>query len=67
MAQIRTRKPRGIIRKLDPSDPRNPNHPCHDVQWDELAEAIGRMLARQDYVQSQRGNDHGDEDDGGLR
>jgi hypothetical protein len=25
------------------------------------------MLARQDYAQSQRGNDHGDEDGGGLR
>ena len=67
MAEIGTRKPRGIIRTLDPSDPRNPNHPCHDDQWDELAEAIGRMLARQDYAQSQRGSDHGDEDGGGLR
>jgi hypothetical protein len=67
MARIKTRKPRGSIRTLDPSDPRNPNHPCHDGQWDELAEAIGRMLARQDYAQSQRGNDNGDEDGGGLR
>jgi hypothetical protein len=67
MARIKTRKPRGSIRPLDPSDPRNPNHPCHDGQWDEFAEAIGRMLARQDYARSQRGNDHGDEDGGGLR
>jgi hypothetical protein len=47
MAEIR--KPRGIIRTLDPSDPRNPNHPSHDEQWLELAGALGRAMADRDF------------------
>jgi hypothetical protein len=41
--------PTGIVRPLDPSDPKNLNHPCHDQQWLELARAIGRSLARKQY------------------
>jgi hypothetical protein len=48
----------GGIRPLDPDDPRNPDHACHDGQWDELAIAIGRSIARKQYEREQheRGN-----------
>jgi hypothetical protein len=40
--------------QLNPIDPRNINHPCHDEQWDELARAIGRAIGRAQYER-----DHG--------
>jgi hypothetical protein len=49
MAEIGTRKPRGIIRKLDPGDRRNPSHPSHDEQWLELARELGRAVADRDW------------------
>ena len=48
----------GQVRPLDPDDPRNLDHPSHDEQWMELARAIGRSIARDQYArdQQQRGN-----------
>jgi hypothetical protein len=47
----------GIIIGLpDPSDPRNPNHKCHDDQWMEVARAIGRAMAREQFAK-----DHADD------
>jgi hypothetical protein len=43
------RKSKGFIRSLDPSDPRNPDHPSHEKQWLELAAALGRMMADADW------------------
>jgi hypothetical protein len=43
------RKPRGIVRRLDPSDPRSLDHPCHNEQWLELARALGRAMADEDF------------------
>jgi hypothetical protein len=40
----RPRKP-GILVPLDPSDPRNPDHLCHDEQRRELARELGRAQA----------------------
>jgi hypothetical protein len=51
---ICVRKPKGVVRQLDPSDPRNPSHKSHDEHWDELARAIGRFLADQDFERLQR-------------
>jgi hypothetical protein len=39
----------GIIRPLAPDDPRDLNHPCHREQWLELARAIGRLEAREEF------------------
>ena len=36
-------------RKVNPIDPRNIGHPCHDEQWLELARALGRMEAEEEY------------------
>jgi hypothetical protein len=40
----------GGVRHLDPDDRRNLDHPCHDEQFLELARAIGREMARQQYA-----------------
>jgi hypothetical protein len=45
------KRPKGIIRPLDPSDPRSIDHPSHKEQWLELARAIGRMEAREEFEQ----------------
>jgi hypothetical protein len=45
MAKQRKPKPLGIVRKLDPADPRSLDHPSHREQWLELARALGRSLA----------------------
>jgi hypothetical protein len=39
----------GIVRPLDPSDERSVDHPCHREQWLELARAIGRLEAREEF------------------
>jgi hypothetical protein len=39
------------VRDLPADDPRNIHHPCHREQWLELARAIGRMEARQEFEQ----------------
>ena len=44
---------KGTIRPLPSDDPRNPNHPSHDDQWDELALAIVREMAREQYAKDQ--------------
>jgi hypothetical protein len=44
----------GRVRPLDPTDPRSLDHASHDVQWDELARAIGRAIGRAQYEK-----DHG--------
>jgi hypothetical protein len=41
------------IAPLDPSDPRSLDHPSHKEQWLELARALGRMEAREEYERSQ--------------
>jgi hypothetical protein len=38
----------GIVRELDPSDPRSLAHPSHREQWLELARALGRAAAREE-------------------
>jgi hypothetical protein len=43
-------KPKGVVRQLPAGDPRDINHPSHREQWDALAEAIGRMAAREDFA-----------------
>jgi hypothetical protein len=54
----------GIIIGLpDPSDPRNPNHPSHDEQWMEVARAIGRAMAREQFA---RENDEKPQQDCGA-
>jgi hypothetical protein len=45
----------GIIRELDPADPRNLNHPSHREQLLELARAMGRAEA--DYELEQQRTD----------
>src|SRR5262249_17794425 len=42
--------PNAIMHRLDPSDPRSPDHPCHREQWLELARSVGRALADQDWA-----------------
>lgn len=44
------RKPlTAIMRPLDPSDPRSLEHPSHRERCLEFAEAIGRLLARNEW------------------
>jgi hypothetical protein len=38
-----------IIRDVNPISPRHIHHPIHDEQWLELARALGRMEAREEY------------------
>jgi hypothetical protein len=45
----RIRFDRGIVRPLDPNDPRNLDDPSHKEQWLEFARAIGRMEAREEF------------------
>jgi hypothetical protein len=47
--KAKRRKSVAIMRPLDPSDPRSPDHPCHEEQWLALAGAIGRSLAKMDF------------------
>ena len=41
--------PRAIIRPLDRTDLRNPDHPSHREQWLELARSIARDLADKEW------------------
>jgi hypothetical protein len=41
---------RGTIRPLDHSDPRSLYHPSHKEQWLEMARALGRLEAREEYA-----------------
>ncbi|SHG69348.1 hypothetical protein [Bradyrhizobium erythrophlei] len=43
-------KKQGTVRRLDPSDERSPDHPCHKKQWLELARVLGRLEAREEYA-----------------
>ena len=45
----RIRRQKGVIRPLNPADPRSLDHPSHDEQWLELARALGRSMARAQY------------------
>jgi hypothetical protein len=45
---------KGTVRPLDPTDPRNLNHPSHKEQWLELARAMGRAEARDEFELRQR-------------
>jgi len=51
----------GIVRSLDPTDPRSLDHPSHREQWLELARTLGRLEAREEYERlhryRQRGTD----------
>jgi hypothetical protein len=49
----------GIIRQLAADDPRDLTHPCHREQWLELARAIGRLEAREEFklLQGAKSND----------
>src|SRR5262249_22008054 len=52
LRMAKKRKPAtGVIRPLDPSDPRSWDHPCHQEQWLKLAEELGRALARRHYAE----------------
>lgn len=46
---------KGVVRPLDVSDPRNPDHPSHTRQWLELAAALGRMMADIEYDRLHKG------------
>jgi hypothetical protein len=60
MVRSRIKKLAGIIRKLPPDDPRNPDHPMHRDKWLELARALGRAMADHDWNRM-----HADEENGG--
>ena len=47
-------KKQGTVRALDSSDPRSLDHPSHKAQWLELARAIGRFEAREEYAMIQQ-------------
>jgi hypothetical protein len=49
----------GIVRSLDPTDPRNLDHPSHREQWLELARALGRLEAREEYERLHRYRQNG--------
>jgi hypothetical protein len=55
------------VRKLDPSDPRSPEHPSHDEQFRELARAVGRALARRDWERAHNGKIERTSSDEGSR
>lgn len=40
-----------ILRPLDESDPRNPEHPAHREKWLEIFGAFGRAIADRDWYQ----------------
>lgn len=48
--RTRTSRPKGIVRPLDPDDPRSLSHPSHKEQLLELARALGRMEAREEFA-----------------
>ena len=50
------RKIRAVIRPLDSSDPRNLSHPRHREAWLQLADAIGRLEAREELRLRQQGD-----------
>jgi hypothetical protein len=64
MHRKRIEKPKVIVRRLDPDDPRNLNHPSHREQWLELARAIGWMETREEI---KHGAGHGKNDAGVVR
>jgi hypothetical protein len=49
MSPIRQRKRPGIVRLLDPADPRSVDHPSHSEQLLELVRALGRAAADRDF------------------
>jgi hypothetical protein len=52
---VRRRSSKAVIRPLDPSDPRNLDHPSHKEQWLALARALGRLDARRDFEALRKG------------
>jgi len=46
--------PAGVIRPVNPSDPRGLNHPAHRERWLEYARSIGRAMADQAFEKHQR-------------
>jgi len=59
----------GKIRPLPDDDLRNPAHPIHEQQWLELAAALGRMAADEDWDRlhnrTMNGREDGKAKDGG--
>jgi hypothetical protein len=49
------RRPPDVMLRLDPSDPRSLEHPCHQKAWLELARAIGRTMAHQEWDRAHKG------------
>jgi hypothetical protein len=43
------KKLRGIVRPLDPNDPRNPDHPSQRANWLALMRELGRIAAAQEW------------------
>jgi hypothetical protein len=43
-------KKQGTVRRIDPSDERSIDHPCHKKQWLEFAKVLGRLEAREEYA-----------------
>jgi hypothetical protein len=64
MSSTRQRKRPGIVRPLDPADPRSVDHPSHDGQLLELVRALGRAMADQDFDRLHAGG--GNEDSRGV-
>lgn len=57
--RTRVHRQKGIVRPLEPDDPRSLSHPSHREQWLELARAIGRLEAREEFKLSQaKGRPH---------
>jgi hypothetical protein len=52
--RTRIRRQKGIVRPLDPDDPRSLDHPSHKERWLELADAIGRLEAREEFERLHR-------------
>jgi hypothetical protein len=50
----------GIIRLLAADDPRNIDHPSHKEQWLELARALGRLEAQEEYERLHGNKGHSD-------
>jgi len=48
-----------VIRTLDPADPRSLGHPSHREAWLELADAIGRLEAREEIRLRRQRGEHG--------
>lgn len=50
--------PKGVIRKLDPSNPESIDHPSHRQKWLELVKALATALADRDFEAQRKRGQH---------